>query len=428
MPFMRRAVLVTIVLTTGVTASAASADVQGWNFEPGGFATGNVNGQDGWLKSGATVDATVVANTGVNAAAFGRQSLRLANGAAPTGGITDQPITGGVVDGAGETASATNGMAGGLRQPNFDASFSFRSRSGAYVPGLRFTASPTDGQQGRNGFVAVEDRLDGLAVVFTDVPDTTLVAGHTEFVDHDIATGLDRATTHTIRISSVFVEGLDNDVVHVYVDGALAVTGTSWENYYRNDTEQALYGNVVPVVDQLVFRMNTQAAGPVAPADGLLVDDVRLESFGGAGGSAGPAGSVGPAGSAGPAGAAGAPGVSVPGAKGADGPPPVAAQNGFAGVRLTKLQLGKKAVRFSVSCPASAGLCAGRVAVSSSRYAAIGGRSFVLGAGHTTAVRLTLGPVAQRRLAASRDHVRFQAFARDRAGYGATTSRRATVR
>ena len=50
-----------------------------------------------------------------------------------------------------------------------------------------------------------------------------------------------------------FVAGADNDVVKVYVDGQLKVTGKSWENYYRNSTEQAAAGNVVPVVDQLLL-------------------------------------------------------------------------------------------------------------------------------------------------------------------------------
>jgi hypothetical protein len=33
------------------------------------------------------------------------------------------------------------------------------------------------------------------------------------------------------------IDGPSNDVVKVYIDGALVHTGTSWENYYRYDSE-----------------------------------------------------------------------------------------------------------------------------------------------------------------------------------------------
>ena len=43
-------------------------------------------------------------------------------------------------------------------------------------------------------------------------------------------------------------------MVNVYVDGVLEHTGTTWEQYYRNDPEQTPAGNLIPTTDQLLFR------------------------------------------------------------------------------------------------------------------------------------------------------------------------------
>ncbi|MCW2997281.1 MAG: exported protein of unknown function [Solirubrobacterales bacterium] len=414
----RRAALVAVVLSAGVTTSAASADVRGWDFEPGLFSPGSINGQQGWTKE-PTIEGDVVTNSGANQAAFGLQSLRLTNNVT-TGGFGG-PSTPGLVDGAGETTSSTHGVAGGVRQPNLETSFSFRSQSGNYSAGLRITASPDNGAASRNGFVAIEDRPAGLAVVFIDVPSPATTGGHVDFVDRDVATGLSRAATHTVRISTQFVEGPNNDIARVYVDGALAGTGTTWENYYRNDTEQAFNGNTVPVIDQLLFRMNQQA--PVASTDGILVDDVRLESFGG------PSGPVGPVGSTGLTGATGSTGAPGAGTVGPAGATTSGASTGdFAGVRLTKLRLSRRSIDFTVSCPASAGICDGRVRAFTSSFALIASRNFLLSGGRSRTVKVKLSRAAQARLAGVRDYVQFRAFARDRTGHAASTGRRATVR
>ena len=71
------------------------------------------------------------------------------------------------------------------------------------------------------------------------------------------------------------VSGPANDVVKLYIDGALTVTGTTWEDYYRYDPEQGGNGNVVPAVTKLLFRVGGPAA-PGTSGDGYLVDNVSL--------------------------------------------------------------------------------------------------------------------------------------------------------
>jgi hypothetical protein len=70
----------------------------------------------------------------------------------------------------------------------------------------------------------------------------------------------------------LFVDGPGNDVVDVYVDGALRHTGTSWEDYFR-DCES----NATRTVDSILFR----TGGPPAPSTngyGFFIDNIRLFS------------------------------------------------------------------------------------------------------------------------------------------------------
>ena len=76
-----------------------------------------------------------------------------------------------------------------------------------------------------------------------------------------------------------FVEGPDDDVVKVAVDRGTVFTGTSWENYYRNSPDGAVYDNHPLVIDSLLFQ--TRGAAPTIPnllGRGFLFDDVRVST------------------------------------------------------------------------------------------------------------------------------------------------------
>ena len=72
----------------------------------------------------------------------------------------------------------------------------------------------------------------GIDVFFADTPGTTNPAN---FTDIQVATGLTRAVSHTVKLTMDTLDGPSNDIVKVYIDGTLVRTGTSWENYYRYD-------------------------------------------------------------------------------------------------------------------------------------------------------------------------------------------------
>ncbi len=391
--------------------AAAGADTSGTLFEPPSFAPGNIHGQGGWMKTGG-FDAAIVANSGSTAAAFGQQSLRISN-ATTSGSFGDQTFSAPLVDGAGEATSGNGGQAGGERQSHFDATFQFMSAAPAAVqPGLAVTVSPDSGNGGRMSFLRLRDTAAGLAIDFNEVRTDN------DFYDFEIAQGLDRTVPHTVRISMDFVAGADNDVVKVYVDGQLKVTGKSWENYYRNSTEQAAAGNVVPVVDQLLLRVSSNPAQPANVNKGFLIDDVSMRSYGGLGGAIGPVGPEGPAGSDGNSGQTilGSPGQ--PGQTGAQGPagkPGATAPSARpARVSIQGARLGRRTgvATLRLRCPARAGVCSGNVSLTNDRGVIVR-EMYDLSANES--VRLQLRFASAKR-AAVRKAVKVVVFSRDQAG------------
>ena len=67
-----------------------------------------------------------------------------------------------------------------------------------------------------------------------------------------------------------FYDGIANDVVRVYVNGALRHVGTSWEDYFR-DCES----NPTRTVDSILFR-TAGAAAPATAGNGFLIDNLSL--------------------------------------------------------------------------------------------------------------------------------------------------------
>src|SRR3989344_6509339 len=218
-------------LMLGIMVIPALADSFGIDFET--YTLGNINGQDGWSKTGP-YDVAVVTNT-YGFPSFGTQTLRLSN-AATSGSFGDQTFSKSLVDEAGETDAQNGGMSGGTRQNHFEAEVDIASTVGSEQPGLFMSVSPDRGDGARMSYLGFDDETDGIHVIFYDVTNPTHTTNATSFNLSEIAT-LDRSVPHTVKLTMDFVDGPDNDVVQVYIDGTLIHTGTSWENYYRYDTE-----------------------------------------------------------------------------------------------------------------------------------------------------------------------------------------------
>ena len=272
------------LVTPGETATLTSAtpallSLASVNFENPPYTIGTINGQDDWLSTGAAgsggpgYDHAVVANT-YGYATFGAQSLRMSN-AVTSGSFGDQTFSKRAFDWAGETTSDIGTWnAGGTRQTHFEAQWDFASTvPGSEQSGLSVTASADRGDGSRMSWIQMADTPGGLDVNFFDVQGTSNPAN---FVESNVVTGLSRTVPHTIKITIDLVDGPSNDVVKVYVDGVLKHTGTTWENYYRFDTQDATYSSV-PAVNRMLFRTGG-TSNPATQGKGFLIDNLSIKT------------------------------------------------------------------------------------------------------------------------------------------------------
>ncbi len=233
------------------------------------FTLGSVNGQGGWQVTGGYDQAVVDNEYGY---AFGCKSLRLSN-AVTSGSFGDQTFSPSNANEAGETSATANGFSGGTRQTHFEAQFDIGTTVATEQPGLFVSVSPDRGDGSRMSYLGFGDTPAGINVTFYDVQGTTNPA---TFVPTVVATGLSRATSHTAKIAMDFVDGPSNDVVKIYIDGNLVHTGTSWENYYRYDSE-ASAEQTPRTTDSLLFRAGGTAA-PGTSGNGFVFDNFSMSS------------------------------------------------------------------------------------------------------------------------------------------------------
>lgn len=229
------------------------------------FTLGTVNGQDGWTVTGP-YDQEIVANI-YGYPTFGCQSLRLSD-SVTSGSFGDQVFAKPEVNGAGETSSTAGSFSEGVKQNHFETQFDIGSTMQAYQPGMHTSVSPDRGDGSRMSYLRFEDAPGGINVFFDDVQGTSNPAN---FVETQIAANLSRSVPHTIKLTMDFADGPSNDVVNVYIDGTLVHTGTSWENYYRYDSEAAAEQS--PRIVKTVLFRQSGAATPANAGNGFLFDN-----------------------------------------------------------------------------------------------------------------------------------------------------------
>ncbi|MDD5055377.1 MAG: ice-binding family protein [Candidatus Peribacteraceae bacterium] len=242
------------------------------------FTVGSVNGQDGWSATNPAYDQAIVNNT-YDYPTFGCKSLRLSD-AVSSGSFGDWIFTNPLDNAVGETAATTGGYGEGTRKTHFETQFDIATTvPGARQPGLHASVSPDRGDGSRMSYLRFEDGTAGLEVFFDDVTSSG-IAGSDTFRETQIAGGtapvaaLNRTVPHTVRLTLDAVDGPSNDVVKVYLDGALVHTGTSWEDYFRFDAEAAPENS-----PRIIRNMIIQVRGSSTPANlgnGFLFDNVSM--------------------------------------------------------------------------------------------------------------------------------------------------------
>jgi len=256
---------IAFVVALSVPMINVYADSYSQNFES--FNLGTVNGQDGWSVTGP-YDQAVVPSPAIS----GARSFRISN-AVTSGSFSDQTFSKSLANEAGEGESTNGGMSGGTRQDHFEAQFDFASTQLVHQPGLFVSVSPDRGDGSRMSYLGFEDTLDGIDVSFYDVQGTSSPAN---FVSTTVANNLSRSAVHTAKFFIDYENGPSNDVVKIYIDGVLVHTGTTWENYYRFDSE-ASREQTPRTTDNLLFRTGGTAA-PGTSGFGLLFDNLSLVS------------------------------------------------------------------------------------------------------------------------------------------------------
>ena len=180
----RRGLSVALLVAVGVlgfSAVAAADTVGSIDFESYD-TTGNINGQQGWSKTGP-YDVEVV-----NTDRFGfGQALRISN-AVTSGGFGDQTFSPGLTEPAGETA-----------RKHFESSFKIATTSDAGQPGLAISVSPDNGQGARMSYLRFVDRDRRRPCVLR--PTARRIRSR-----RSIAT-LSRTSAHTIRFMINFKKG-----------------------------------------------------------------------------------------------------------------------------------------------------------------------------------------------------------------------------
>ena len=247
---------------------------------PPWYVLGKVHLQDDWSSAGP-YDHFVVSNT-YGYASFGGQSLRISN-AVTSGSFGDHTFSKRTTNYGGETESQCGGwcLPGGSRQSHFEAEWDFASTTpGAAQPGLSVVASPDRGDGARMSWVQMTEPPGGggIDINFFDVQGVNRIppaCGEANFVESDVASGLSRTVPHTIKITMDLLEGPSNDVVKVYVDGALRHTGTSWEDYFRYDCEAAAHLGKPPIVNRVLYRTGG-APAPATALKGFVIDNLSL--------------------------------------------------------------------------------------------------------------------------------------------------------
>ncbi|OGG51404.1 hypothetical protein A2704_03485 [Candidatus Kaiserbacteria bacterium RIFCSPHIGHO2_01_FULL_54_36b] len=264
--------LISVLLVAAglVIFSYAFADSAAVDFESPPYTLGDINGQDGWIKTGA-YDHEVSSSFGV--LGFGAQSLRVSN--AMTSGAFDQTFAKPLADAAGEADSTDGAFSRGTLQNHFEAEFDIRAMQLSQQVGLQVDVSPDRGDGSRMSFLRFNDLADGIHVIFFDVTNPGPVGTVSSFDSTDIAT-LSRAITYRVKFEMDFIDGPGNDVVKIYIDGVLVHTGTSWEDYYRYDPEAAAEQSP-RIVKTLLFHTRNTAA-PDTLGLGYLFDNVSLNT------------------------------------------------------------------------------------------------------------------------------------------------------
>jgi len=255
-----------VVLGCSLPAMADSLSVDFNSYSLGnlpGSNTGDTRSPGGpnwWYPSNAATSAQVVSSGGNNV-------LNVYNNGNGNDGVIDNIHSPELSQLAGETGA---GAQPGAQVNVFTSSYMFRTVSNGPVAGFQFK-SESYGQDRSTWLKFYNDGTGALKVDYSGVTSSGNTPNSDVFTDNfgqfaNSVTSLNWGSWYTVKTSIDFVNGPSNDEVTVSVLDASnnvvwSATDTTWEQYYRLDSEQIPNGNIVPGADSIQFQMRNSAAG-----------------------------------------------------------------------------------------------------------------------------------------------------------------------
>lgn len=272
-----RIAAVALALSPLGIALPAFADTVNVNFESPLYSLGSIGGQDGWSNAvNPAYDQGVTTTPATFSSTFGSQSFRISD-AVTSGSFGDWVFAKPLTNAVGETSATDGAFTPGTLQQHFETEFDIASiLPESQQSGLHVSVSPDRGDGSRMSYLRFEDGASGINVFFDDVTSSG-TPGSDQFRETEIATGLNRAIPHHVKLTMDTLDGPSNDVVQVYLDGVLVHTGNSWEDYYRYDSEAS--PELTPrIVKTVIIQARGDGTTPADLGNGFLFDNLSLSS------------------------------------------------------------------------------------------------------------------------------------------------------
>ncbi len=275
---VRRLSVFAVVLGCSLPAMADSLSIDFNTYSTGNLPGSNTTdtrtpgGPNWWYPSNAATSAQVV-NVGSS------NYLNVYNNGNGNDGVIDNIHSPRLAQLAGETGP---GVQPGAQWGEFTSSFTFRTVSTTAVSGFQFK-SESYGQDRTTWLKFYNDGSGNLKIDYSGVQSAGNTPGSDTFTDNfgTPLTSLNWGSWYRVDTTVDFVNGPSNDVVHVAVYDSSnnlvwSATDTTWEQYYRLDSEQAINNNIVTGADSIQFQMRGSTAGDT---NGVFIGSIQLTTI-----------------------------------------------------------------------------------------------------------------------------------------------------
>ena len=237
----------------------------------------------GTLPSGWSDPSNAATSAKVVNVSPGNNGLYVYNNGNGNDGVINNVLSPHLTELAGETGP---GAQPGAVASTYLSSYMFRTVGGP-VTGFQFK-SESYGQDRTTYLKFYEDSgkllVDYRGVTSTGDTPNSDVFNNNPGTFHNSVTSLTWGAWYRVDTTVSFANGPSNDVVSVNVYDASntlvwSAVDTTWEQYYRLDSEQAGNGNIVPGLDAIQFQMRGSTADNLNDSslqNGVIIDNVSI--------------------------------------------------------------------------------------------------------------------------------------------------------